>query len=113
LGHKDFAKAKKMTEKLTYTYALKFDVSPLHFLWLLLMLATLFQDNNDATPIRNRPYQGELLILLLSNQLFHSSKAVGVKFASRFIEIAKNKLKRPEIPIPFLALVATAVACLS
>ncbi|KAG2063113.1 hypothetical protein BDR04DRAFT_1123487 [Suillus decipiens] len=91
LRHKDFVKAKKMTEKLTYTYALKFD------------------DNNDAMPIRNRPYQGELLILLLSNQLFHSLKAVGMKFASRFVKIAKNKLKRPEIPIPFLVLVAMAV----
>ncbi|KAG1870498.1 hypothetical protein C8R48DRAFT_698834 [Suillus tomentosus] len=76
---------------LVYIYAMKFDVS------------------NNATPIRNRPYQGELLILLISNQLFHSSRAIGVKFASRFVEIAKNKLKRPEIPIPLLALVATAV----
>ncbi|KIK32498.1 hypothetical protein CY34DRAFT_758111, partial [Suillus luteus UH-Slu-Lm8-n1] len=91
LGHKDFAKAKTLTEKLAYIYAMKFDV------------------NNNATPIRNKPYQGELLILLISNQLFHSSRAVGVKFASRFVEIAKNKSKRPEIPIPFLALVATAV----
>ncbi|KAG1858580.1 hypothetical protein C8R48DRAFT_674171 [Suillus tomentosus] len=91
LGHKDFTKAKTLTEKLVYIYAMKFD------------------GNNNATPIRNRPYQGELLVLLISNQLFHSSRAVGVKFASRFVEIAKNKSKRPEIPIPFLALVATAV----
>ncbi|KAG2136519.1 uncharacterized protein EDB93DRAFT_1339429 [Suillus bovinus] len=90
LGHKDFAKAKKMMEKLVYIYAMKFDV------------------NNNAMPIRNRPYQGELLVLL-SNQLFHSSRAVGMKFASCFVEIAKNKLKRPKIPIPFLALVATVV----
>ncbi|KAG2738025.1 hypothetical protein P692DRAFT_201798680 [Suillus brevipes Sb2] len=87
----DFTKAKTLTEKLVYIYAMKFD------------------GNNNATPIRNRPYQGELLILMISNQLFHSSRAVGVKFASRFVEIAKNKSKRPEIPIPFLALVATAV----
>ncbi|KAG1876085.1 hypothetical protein C8R48DRAFT_669289 [Suillus tomentosus] len=91
LGHKDFTKAKTLTEKLVYIYAMKFD------------------GNNNATPIRNRPYQGELLVLMISNQLFHSSRAVGVKFASRFVEIAKNKSKRPEIPIPFLALVATAV----
>ncbi|KAG1748821.1 uncharacterized protein EDB91DRAFT_1078969 [Suillus paluster] len=91
LGHKDFAKAKTLTEKLVYIYAMKFDV------------------NNNATPVRNRPYQGEILILLISNQLFHSSRAIGMKFASRFVEIAKNKSKRPEIPIPFLALVATAV----
>ncbi|KAG2345004.1 hypothetical protein BDR05DRAFT_946977 [Suillus weaverae] len=91
LGHKDFAKAKTLTEKLVYIYAMKFD------------------GNNNATPIRNRPYQGELLMLLISNQLFHSSRAVGMKFASHFVEITKNKLKCPEILIPFLALVATAV----
>ncbi|KAG2029602.1 hypothetical protein BDR03DRAFT_987647 [Suillus americanus] len=91
LGHKDFTKAKTLTEKLVYIYAMKFDL------------------NNNATPIRNRPYQGELLVLLISNQLFHSSRAVGVKFASHFVEIAKNKSKCPKIPIPFLALVATAV----
>jgi hypothetical protein len=113
LGHKDFTKAKTLTEKLVYIYAMKFDVSPLLFLWLSLIVVPLLQGNNNATPIRNRPYQGELLVLMISNQLFHSSRAVGVKFASRFVEIAKNKSKRPEIPIPFLALVATAVVCLS
>ncbi|KAG1904217.1 uncharacterized protein F5891DRAFT_977101 [Suillus fuscotomentosus] len=95
LGHKDFAKAKKLMEKLVYIYMMKFDVS------------------NNATPIRNRPYQGELLILLISNQLFHSLRAIGVKFASHFVEIAKNKLKHPKIPIPLLTLVATAVLYLS
>ncbi|KAG1840329.1 hypothetical protein C8R48DRAFT_781808 [Suillus tomentosus] len=89
LGHKDFAKAKKIDGK-AYLH-LRDEVS------------------NNATPIRNRPYQGELLILLISNQLFHSSRAIGVKFASCFVEIAKNKLKHPEILIPLLALVATAV----
>jgi hypothetical protein len=63
-------------------------------------------------PIRNKPYQGELLILLISNQLFHSSRAIGMKFASHFVEIAKNKSKCPKILIPFLVLVATAVVCL-
>ncbi|KAG2050143.1 hypothetical protein BDR06DRAFT_1011463 [Suillus hirtellus] len=91
LGHKDFAKAKNLMEKLVYIYTMKFNV------------------NNNAMPIRNRPYQGELLILLISNQLFHSLRAIGVKFASCFVEITKNKLKHPEIPIPLLALVVTAV----
>ncbi|KAG1819806.1 uncharacterized protein BJ212DRAFT_1479031 [Suillus subaureus] len=91
LGHKDFAKAKTLMEKLVYIYAMKFDL------------------NNNATPIRNRPYQGELLVLLISNQLFHSSRAIGVKFASRFVKITKNKSKHPKILIPFLTLVATVV----
>ncbi|KAG1831488.1 hypothetical protein EV424DRAFT_1342864 [Suillus variegatus] len=91
LGHKDFAKARILMEKLVYIHAMKFNV------------------NNNATPIRNKPYQGELLVLLISNQLFHSSRAIGMKFTSHFVEIAKNKLKHPKIPIPFLALVATAV----
>lgn len=113
LGHKDFAKARILMEKLVYIHAMKFNVSPLHFLWLSLIVVPLFQVNNNATPIRNKPYQGELLVLLISNQLFHSSRAIGMKFTSHFVEIAKNKLKHPKIPIPFLALVATAVVYLS
>ncbi|KAG1810877.1 uncharacterized protein BJ212DRAFT_1484010 [Suillus subaureus] len=91
LGHKDFAKAKKLTEKVIYAYALKFDT------------------NNNAMPIRNKPYQGELLIYLICNQLFLSSKAIGVKFVACFVEIAKNKAQHPEIPISLLVLVATVV----
>ncbi|KAG0701810.1 hypothetical protein DFH29DRAFT_999888 [Suillus ampliporus] len=36
-------------------------------------------------------------------------QSVGVRFAHRFIEIVKNKANRPEVPIPIVALVATAV----
>lgn len=32
-----------------------------------------------------------------------------MKFAAHFVEIAGNKLKRPEVPVPLLALAATAV----
>ncbi|KAG1894925.1 uncharacterized protein F5891DRAFT_1194734 [Suillus fuscotomentosus] len=45
----------------------------------------------------HRSQDAELLILLISNQLFHSSRAIGVKFTSHFVEISKNKSKCPEI----------------
>ncbi|KAG1791308.1 uncharacterized protein HD556DRAFT_1309901 [Suillus plorans] len=91
LGHKDTAKARRLLEKLAYIYVLKFDI------------------NNDALPVGKKPYQGELLIFLTYWQLFYNQKSVGIKFAGRFIEIANNKAQRPEVPIPLLALVATAV----
>ncbi|KAG1891714.1 uncharacterized protein F5891DRAFT_1197478 [Suillus fuscotomentosus] len=65
--------------------------------------------NNEASPIGKKPYQGELLIFLIYRQLFHSSKSIAIKFVEHFIEIANNKGQRPEVPIPLLALVATAV----
>ncbi|KAG2745268.1 hypothetical protein P692DRAFT_20741800, partial [Suillus brevipes Sb2] len=97
LGHTDTGKAaaRRLLDKLAYIYALKFDI------------------NNEASPIGKKPYQGELLIFLIYRQLFHSSRSVAIKFAERFVEIANNKGQRPEVPIPLLALVATAVMYLS
>ncbi|KAG2095158.1 hypothetical protein BD769DRAFT_1678501 [Suillus cothurnatus] len=94
LGHTDTGKAavRKLLDKLAYIYTLKFDI------------------NNEASPIGKKPYQGELLIFLIYRQLFHSSsRSIAVKFGERFVEIANNKGQRPEVPIPLLALVATAV----
>ncbi|KAG1733540.1 hypothetical protein EDB19DRAFT_2041212 [Suillus lakei] len=93
LGHTDTGKAaaRRLLDKLAYIYALKFDI------------------NNKASPIGKKPYQGELLIFLIYQQLFHSSRSVAIKFVEHFIEIANNKGQPPEVPIPLLALVATAV----
>ncbi|KAG2158665.1 uncharacterized protein EDB93DRAFT_1245899 [Suillus bovinus] len=93
LGHTDTGKAaaRRLLDKFAYIYALKFDI------------------NNEASPIGKKPYQGELLIFLIYWQLFHSSKSIAIKFVERFVEIANNKGQRPEVPIPLLALVATAV----
>ncbi|KAG1775653.1 hypothetical protein EV702DRAFT_1199137 [Suillus placidus] len=93
LGHTDTGKAaaRRLLDKLAYIYALKFDI------------------NNEASPIGKKPYQGELLIFLIYWQLFHSSRSVAVKLVERFVEIANNKGQHPEVPIPLLALVATAV----
>ncbi|KAG1828594.1 hypothetical protein DFJ58DRAFT_849007 [Suillus subalutaceus] len=65
--------------------------------------------NNEASPIGKKPYQGELLIYLIYRQLFHSSRSIAVKFMECFVKITNNKGQRPEVPIPLLALVATAV----
>ncbi|KAG2352504.1 hypothetical protein BDR07DRAFT_1498150 [Suillus spraguei] len=93
LGHTDSGKAaaRRLLDKLAYIYALKFDI------------------NNEASPIGKKPYQGELLLFLIYRQLFHSSRSIAIKFTERFVEIANNKGQRPEVPIPLLALVATAV----
>ncbi|KAG1743379.1 hypothetical protein EDB19DRAFT_2024023 [Suillus lakei] len=93
LGHTDTGKAaaRRLLDKLAYIYALKFDI------------------NNEASPIGKKPYQGELFIFLIYWQLFHSLRSIAIKFVERFVEIANNKGQRPEVPIPFLALVATAV----
>ncbi|KAG1784787.1 uncharacterized protein HD556DRAFT_1314805 [Suillus plorans] len=87
----NLVKAKKLMEQHAYIYALRFDL------------------NHDASPIGKKPYQGELLIFLIYEGVFSGAKSIGVKFAERFAELANNKGNRPEIPIPLLALVATAV----
>ncbi|KAG1734656.1 hypothetical protein EDD22DRAFT_852465 [Suillus occidentalis] len=69
----------------------------------------LQQSNDDALPIGKKPYQGELLIFLLHNGVFNGMKSIGVRFLACFVEIARNKAKCPEVPIPLLALVATAI----
>ncbi|KAG1810189.1 uncharacterized protein HD556DRAFT_1302543 [Suillus plorans] len=87
----NIVKARKLMEQHAYVYALKFDT------------------DDDASPIRKKPYQGDLLIFLLYDGVFDGAKSIGVKYAGRFGEIASNKGNRPKIPIPLLALVATAV----
>ncbi|KAG1719689.1 hypothetical protein EDB19DRAFT_1836492 [Suillus lakei] len=87
----NIVKAKKLMEQHAYVYALRFD------------------SNDDALPIGKKPYQGELLIFLLHDGVFDGAKSIGVRFSARFVEIARNKAKRPEVPILLLALVATAI----
>ncbi|KAG2153428.1 uncharacterized protein EDB93DRAFT_1248702 [Suillus bovinus] len=93
LGHTDTGKAavRRLLDKFAYIYTLKFDI------------------NNEASPIGKKPYHGELLIFLIYRQLFHSSKSIAIKFAEHFVEITNNKGQHPKVPIPLLALVATAV----
>jgi hypothetical protein len=119
----NMVKAKKLMEQHAYIYALRFDVSetvirsyniPFYISSLLLHLEPLTniplqQSNDDASPIGKKPYQGDLLIFLIYEGVFTGAKSIGVKFAERFVELANNKGNRPEMPIPLLALVATAV----
>ncbi|KAG0693994.1 hypothetical protein DFH29DRAFT_1006734 [Suillus ampliporus] len=83
--------AKKLMEHHAYVYALWFD------------------SNDDALPIGKKPYQSDLLIFLLYDRVFNGAKSIGVKFAECFVEIVSNKANCPEMPIPLLVLVATAV----
>ncbi|KAG2160174.1 uncharacterized protein EDB93DRAFT_1244918 [Suillus bovinus] len=108
----NIVKARKLMKQHAYVYALKFDVSPiLVHSTAAPLLHTQEQTNDDASPIRKKPYQGQgdLLIFLLYDRVFNGVKSIGIKYAGRFGEIASNKGNRPKIPIPLLALVAMAV----
>ncbi|KAG1802365.1 hypothetical protein EV424DRAFT_1351760 [Suillus variegatus] len=114
----NIVKAKKLMEQHAYVYALRFDLKIfatlrsgffIIFPYLRSFANTQEQSNDDALPIGKKPYQGELLIFLLHNRVFDGVKSVGVRFAVHFVEIARNKCNCPEVPIPLLALVATAI----
>ncbi|KAG1830884.1 hypothetical protein EV424DRAFT_1534813 [Suillus variegatus] len=73
----------------------------------------IFPQTFDAvglpSPNRQKPYQTQPVFLILYEVFFKSSKSVGAQFSQRFCDIAKNKGGRPEIPIPMLAIVCTAI----
>ncbi|KAG2028790.1 hypothetical protein BDR03DRAFT_1019345 [Suillus americanus] len=107
----NIVKAKKLMEQHAYEQVLY--RIPISFLlprpFYSLPNFPLQQSNDDALPIGKKPYQGELLIFLLHDGVFDGAKSIGVRFSVRFVEIVRNKAKRPEVPIPLLALVATAI----
>ncbi|KAG2062599.1 hypothetical protein BDR04DRAFT_1168345 [Suillus decipiens] len=53
--------------------------------------------------------QPAYIYVLRFDGIFSGVRSIGVKFAKGFAELANNKGNRPEVPIPLLALVATAV----
>lgn len=71
---------------------------------------TSFKAVGLPSPNRQKPYQTQPVFLILYEVFFKSSKSVGAQFSQRFCDIAKNKGGRPEIPIPMLAIVCTAVS---
>ncbi|KAG2356586.1 hypothetical protein BDR07DRAFT_1380685 [Suillus spraguei] len=68
-----------------------------------------FIAHNVPSPIWNKPYQGELLIALIFSRIFNGSQSIGVHFAEHFADLMENNTKRPEVPIPLVALMATVV----
>ncbi|KAG1842029.1 hypothetical protein DFJ58DRAFT_807143 [Suillus subalutaceus] len=68
-----------------------------------------FDDDDVPIPVQNKPYLGDIMVHLMKGRYFSGSKSVGVMFAKRFSDIAKNKAKRPEVTIPMIALTATSV----
>ncbi|KAG2126325.1 uncharacterized protein EDB93DRAFT_1109719 [Suillus bovinus] len=131
----NIVKAKKLMEQHAYVYALRFDLKIFatlrsrffiifpylhsfanaqervlyHISYLRSFANTQEQSNDDALPIGKKPYQGEPLIFLLYNGVFDGAKSIGIRFAARFVEIVRNKCNCPEVPIPLLVLVATAI----
>ncbi|KAG1884422.1 hypothetical protein F4604DRAFT_1677049 [Suillus subluteus] len=68
-----------------------------------------FDDDDVPKPVQNKPYLGDIMVRLMKGRYFNGPKSVGVMFARRFSDIAKNKAKRPEVTIPMVALTATSV----
>ena len=66
------------------------------------------QDQPSAN--RKKPYQLQPVFVVLFETFFKSAKSVGSQFSQRFLDIARNKAGRPEVPIPMLAIVSTAVS---
>ncbi|KAG1727906.1 hypothetical protein EDD22DRAFT_853351, partial [Suillus occidentalis] len=60
------------------------------------------------SPKRQKPYQGQPVVDTLYEVFFKNAKSIGSQFAQRFVDIAKNKAGRPEVPIPMVAIVSTA-----
>lgn len=65
------------------------------------------------SPKRQKPYQGQPVVDTLYEVFFKNAKSIGSQFAQRFVDIAKNKAGRPEVPIPMVAIVSTAVSSYS
>ncbi|KAG1894664.1 uncharacterized protein F5891DRAFT_1194967 [Suillus fuscotomentosus] len=70
---------------------------------------TTFDTEGLPSPKRQKPYQGQPIVDTLYETFFKNSKSVGLQFAQRFLDIAENKTGQPEIPIPMLAMVSTAI----
>ncbi|KAG1883814.1 hypothetical protein F4604DRAFT_1677531 [Suillus subluteus] len=68
-----------------------------------------FNAGGLPSPNRQKPYQTQPVFLVMYEVFFKHLKSVGVQFGQRFRDIAKNKGGRPEIPIPMLAIVCTAI----
>ncbi|KAG1861815.1 hypothetical protein DFJ58DRAFT_725659 [Suillus subalutaceus] len=91
LGSDSTASAKLFIDNHSYHYSMQFG------------------DNDVPKPVRNKPYQGDIMVHLMKGRYFNGLKSVGVVFAHKFTEIAKNKAERPEVLIPMVALTSTSV----
>ncbi|KAG1869336.1 hypothetical protein DFJ58DRAFT_837648 [Suillus subalutaceus] len=69
----------------------------------------IFDAEGLPSPKRQKPYQGQPIVDTVYEVFFKNSKSIGSQFARRFVDIAKNKTGQPEIPIPMLAIVSTAI----
>ncbi|KAG1794382.1 uncharacterized protein HD556DRAFT_1475272 [Suillus plorans] len=68
-----------------------------------------FNAQGLPSPICKKPYQAEPIFTILFEIFFKNIKSIGSQVPQRFLDIAKNKAHRPEIPIPMLSIVCTAI----
>ncbi|KAG2352895.1 hypothetical protein BDR07DRAFT_1383768 [Suillus spraguei] len=69
----------------------------------------IFDAEGLPSPKRQKPYQGQPVVDTLYEVFFKNAKSIGLQFVQRFVDIAKNKASRPEVPIPMVAIVSTAI----
>ncbi|KAG2369567.1 hypothetical protein BDR07DRAFT_1371137 [Suillus spraguei] len=69
----------------------------------------IFDAEGLPSPKQQKPYQGQPVVDTLYKVFFKNAKSIGSQFAQHFVDIAKNKASRPEVPIPMVAIVSTAI----
>ncbi|KAG2029301.1 hypothetical protein BDR03DRAFT_1018585 [Suillus americanus] len=69
----------------------------------------IFDAEGLPSPKRQKPYQGQPVVDTLYEVFFKNAKSIGSQFAQCFVDIAKNKASRLEVPIPMVAIVSTAI----
>ncbi|KAG2353093.1 hypothetical protein BDR07DRAFT_1496969 [Suillus spraguei] len=69
----------------------------------------IFDAEGLPSPKRQKPYQGQPVVDTLYEVFFENAKSIGLQFAQCFVDIAKNKASRLEVPIPMVAIVSTAI----
>ncbi|KAG1838695.1 hypothetical protein F4604DRAFT_1941188 [Suillus subluteus] len=93
----------------SYIFPQTFDVRSFFHIKLLCSYITLFKAGGLPSPNRQKPYQTQSMFLILHEVFFKHLKSIGMQFEQHFHDIAKNKSGRPEIPVPMLSIVCTAI----
>ncbi|KAG2061355.1 hypothetical protein BDR06DRAFT_1001673 [Suillus hirtellus] len=70
----------------------------------------MYVDDEYLLALTNlKPYQGQPVVDTLYKVFFKNAKSISSQFAQHFVDIAKNKASQPEVPIPMVAIVSTAI----
>lgn len=109
LGPNSNAIIERLLPDHLYIFPQTFDVCSHYWHSFNILTLHIFKAQGLPSPVRRKPYQAEPIFVILFETFFKNMKSVGSQFPQRFLDIAKNKARRPEIPISMLAIVCTAV----